>query len=147
MDSLLRVSLDIHKNGNAVLAVAGELDMASGPRLLTWVRELPPTPRKRTFVDLTRLRFCDAAGVRTLLTVSQELDSHGTPRTTFIAPSKASVRKILAITGVATYVPFHTSTEVAILGDADPPWPFRERPFRSGPEPDETRSDGTGPAT
>lgn len=140
MNSLLHVFLDINRNGDAVLSVEGELDIASGSQLQQWVHSLPKNPHKRYLIDLTRLRFCDATGVRALLAIYRELSGQ-TSEVAFISPRKNSVQKILTIAGVVDHVPFHTSTDAAVQGTQE-----SSRPLRSLPDVGPPGSNGKHPA-
>ena len=45
------------------VALGGELDMATAPRLQETIKDLLAADRPRILVDLGRLAFCDSAGL------------------------------------------------------------------------------------
>lgn len=123
MDALLQVSTRERDDNESLIVIEGELDIASASELLQHIYALPRTRAQRIVVNLTQLRFCDAAGARALLAVHRELTGRAND-VVFIAPKKNTVKKILQITGVAHYVPIHASvdtTDHAELADTGKP--------------------------
>ncbi len=56
-----------HRGDVVVLRLTGELDMASAPDLLTRIDGLIAAGDHRVLVDLTRLSFCDSAGLNAFI--------------------------------------------------------------------------------
>jgi anti-anti-sigma factor len=63
---LLRITGYEHEDGT-VVAVAGELDLASGPLLADHLAKLASGLWARVVLDLAHLDFCDCAGLSVLL--------------------------------------------------------------------------------
>jgi anti-anti-sigma factor len=59
----------VHEDGSLVLALKGELDMASAPVLRRVVSELLSPHLKAVTLDLTQLTFVDVVGLRALVQV------------------------------------------------------------------------------
>jgi anti-anti-sigma factor len=79
MDDYLRLATYPDRNGRRVrLAVSGELDCQTAPRLRTSVTETLDRRRlERLQLDLSNLTFIDAAGVRCLLECEREASRAG----------------------------------------------------------------------
>ena len=70
-------SLDEHmESGVRVIAVAGELDIATAPRLCARLDATRTGRRPRLLVDLTDVDFCDSTGLRALLGAASEVRAH-----------------------------------------------------------------------
>jgi anti-sigma B factor antagonist len=94
----LRITGYDHENG-AVVAAAGELDVASGPLLADHLAELAARLRARVVLDLAHLDFCDCAGLSVLLRAHRRFaEDGGWLRLTAPRPT---IRKTLRITGLA----------------------------------------------
>ena len=63
--------------GVRVLAVAGELDIATAPELCARLDASRSFRRPRLLVDLTDVDFCDSTGLRALLGAASEVRAHG----------------------------------------------------------------------
>jgi anti-sigma B factor antagonist len=61
------------EDGNAVLRVTGDLDLASASRLRTTAAELISAHLHRLTIDLTDLTFADLSGLRALVAVGDDL--------------------------------------------------------------------------
>jgi anti-anti-sigma factor len=114
MDPLFSVVARVRADGAIDVRVTGELDILSAPELPQRVRALSATPPAgRTLwavIDLTRLLFCDASGVRGLLAAIQELADRGAV-VEMIAPASETVRRVLAITEVDRHVAAYGPTD------------------------------------
>src|SRR5947209_6805099 len=89
---------ETHADGWLCLAVAGELDLATVPRLETRLRELHAENRA-VRVDLSGLLFMDSAGLHLFLHAVEHARSSGWP---FEVQRDLSpqVRRLLALMGV-----------------------------------------------
>jgi anti-sigma B factor antagonist len=63
--------------GAMVIALDGDLDMSSAPRLQSTARELVAQGDVRLIVDASGLRHCGPHGVRTLVEVRRMAQEHG----------------------------------------------------------------------
>jgi anti-anti-sigma factor len=65
------------EGGEHILALAGELDMATAPELEATVVELCSDGAKELVLDLRGLRFMDSQGLRVLLATRELCEGHG----------------------------------------------------------------------
>lgn len=73
----MELSIDVQREGDdAVVRLAGELDINTSPDLQDALAELTGAPR-RVAVDLADLEFIDSTGLAALLGAHQELGKHG----------------------------------------------------------------------
>jgi anti-anti-sigma factor len=92
-------SLEIEEtthDGVPVLAVAGELDLASAPDLC---RRLTAHRGERFVLDLSHLMFCDSSGLRALLGEAHECRIMG-GRSVLVIPPRGQVRSLVEMTGL-----------------------------------------------
>ncbi len=91
-----------HPGERTVVAVAGELDIATADQLLAAMHE--HLPRGPVLLDLRGLRFIDSSGVRALSRLIRDAGAHGW--TLGVGPSlSANVRQVLELTGLITVLP------------------------------------------
>jgi anti-anti-sigma factor len=92
-----RLSIDVRQDGEArvVIAVAGEVDMATAPQL---GEVLGTQTGVDLVVDLSRVPFLDSSGLSVL--VRTRADLAGTGRTLRVIGEQDNVRKILEVTGL-----------------------------------------------
>ena len=81
-----------------LVAVAGELDVATSPRLRRRLDEAVDAGARDLRVDLTGVGFMDSSGLGALMAVQHRLQEHAGSIT--IVGAAAPVRKILEITGL-----------------------------------------------
>lgn len=86
------------RNGNnsATVRLRGELDIASAGAAQRAVEQLD-AGIQQIVLDLSHITFCDAAGVRFLLTAQEQARTTG--RDLVVRHPSRSVRRVLAITG------------------------------------------------
>lgn len=73
----MELSIDVQREGDdALVRVAGELDISTSPDLQDALAELTGSPR-RVVVDLSDLEFCDSTGLAALLGAHKALDEVG----------------------------------------------------------------------
>ena len=96
--------------GVRVLAVAGELDIATAPDLCARLDATRSTRRPRLLVDLTDVDFCDSTGLRALLGAASEVRAHG-GRFAIVCPSTGEVARLLEIVGASEWMAIHTDPE------------------------------------
>lgn len=107
--------------GNWVIAVSGELDLAAVSQLraeLEWAEDA----RRCVVLDLRGVTFIDSTALRAIL--DADAASRNTPRRLVIDPSTA-VRKLIALAGAGQ--------ELGIVGEADVKLPVRSLRVLSAP--------------
>jgi anti-sigma B factor antagonist len=73
----VELSIDVQREGDdALVRVAGELDISTSPDLQDALAELTDAPR-RVVVDLSDLEFCDSTGLAALLGAHKALGEAG----------------------------------------------------------------------
>jgi anti-sigma B factor antagonist len=96
--------------GVRVLAVAGELDIASAPELCARLDATRSSRRPRLLVDLTDVDFCDSTGLRALLGAASEVRAHG-GRFAIVCPPTGDVARLLGIVGAGEWMTIHSDPE------------------------------------
>lgn len=82
-----------------VLAVAGELDLATAPGLRERVREMAPDGPLRVALDLTGVGFVDSSGLGAIVASLKHVRELG-GELVLIAPDASPVAKLLSLTGL-----------------------------------------------
>ena len=95
MPERLTITTTIDDRGKVVVAVAGEVDLATAPQLAACL--LDRTDRD-VVVDLSRVTFLDSSGLSALVAGNQALRANGHVLRTF--GEQDNVRRILEITGL-----------------------------------------------
>ena len=94
------------ESGVKVIAVAGELDIASAPRLCARLDAKRTGRRPRLLVDLTEVDFCDSTGLRALLGAASEVRAHG-GRFAIACQLDGDVARLLEVVGAAEWMAIH----------------------------------------
>lgn len=110
----LTVSTELHGEV-AVIAVAGELDMATAPTLLNEVGRLVDAGRNCLVLDLTDVSFCDSTGLSIFVRARNRFAATG-GEVRLAAPRRA-VRRLLEVSGLIGVLPTYP-TVVDALGSA-----------------------------
>jgi anti-anti-sigma factor len=92
------LSSRISPAGEAVVAVGGELDIATAGVAVSYVRQVVDRHRGPVMVDLAALVFCDASGLSALLRMARYAKQ--TDRPFRLASPSPSLVKIMRITGL-----------------------------------------------
>jgi anti-anti-sigma factor len=108
----LKLNHRISPAGEAVVDLAGELDMATAEKAVSYVRCVINRHRGPLTVDLGRLTFCDAQGLAALVRMASYAEQRNCSFE-LVAPSPSLV-KIMRITGLnhrflAPQAPTHAS--------------------------------------
>jgi anti-anti-sigma factor len=88
---------DLHEGG-ALVAIAGELDVATAERTVRYISDVIDRHHGPVSVDLSDLAFCDACGLGAMLKVAAHAERSGR-RIEFTRPRRSLI-KIMRITGV-----------------------------------------------
>ncbi len=96
--------------GVHVLAVAGELDIATAPELCARLDASRSSRQPRLLVDLTDVDFCDSTGLRALLGAASEVRAHG-GRFAIVCPPTGDVARLLAIVGAGEWMAIHADPD------------------------------------
>jgi anti-sigma B factor antagonist len=94
------------QGGVRVIAVTGELDIATAPRLCARLDATRAGRRPRLLVDLTAVDFCDSTGLRALLGAASEVRAHG-GRFAIVCPPTGDVARLLEIVGAEEWMAVH----------------------------------------
>ncbi len=94
------------EGGVKVIAVAGELDIATAPTLCARLDATRSGRRPRLLVDLSAVDFCDSTGLRALLGAASEVRAHG-GRFAVVCPPSGDVARLLEIVGAGEWMGIH----------------------------------------
>jgi anti-sigma B factor antagonist len=94
------------EGGVSVIAVSGELDIASAPQLCARLDASRARRQPRLLVDLTSVDFCDSTGLRALLGAASEVRAHG-GRFAIVCPPGGDVARLLEVVGAAEWMAIH----------------------------------------
>jgi anti-anti-sigma factor len=97
-DDLIRLGYHIGPDGLVVVAIGGDLDLATVDRTVRYVSDIIDRHDGLISADLSGLAFCDACGLGALIRIARHAEQAGR-RLEFIKPSR-SVARIMRITGV-----------------------------------------------
>ncbi|MFK3981651.1 STAS domain-containing protein [Micromonospora sp. NPDC050397] len=101
-----------------VVAVAGELDMATAPQLQDEITDLLDRGNTRLVFDLTELTFCDSTGLSVFVRAKNSSDEAG--GVVRLAAPQRGVLRILEVSGLVEVLQTHPSVEQAIEADQTP---------------------------
>ena len=96
--------------GVRVIAVAGELDIATAPELCARLDDRRAGGHPRLLVDLTGVDFCDSTGLRALLGAAAEVRAHG-GRFAIVCPPAGDVARLLDIVGASEWMAIHADSD------------------------------------
>ena len=82
-----------------VLAVVGELDLATAPGLRERVREMTPGGPLKVALDLTEVGFVDSSGLGAIVACLKHARELG-GELVLVAPDASPVAKLLSLTGL-----------------------------------------------
>jgi anti-sigma B factor antagonist len=97
-DVPIQLSCQLAADGHAVIAVRGDLDLATADRVVGYVTDVIDRHDGPVSADLGGVAFCDACGLGALVRIAAYADRAGR-RLEMTRPSQALV-KIMRITGV-----------------------------------------------
>lgn len=108
----LKVATQSHA-GQAVMAVAGEIDLYTAPRLQAEFTRLLESEPDRVVIDMSGVEFCDSTGMNVLLSALKRLRERG--GTLEVAAPRPAVRKILQVTGLDSVFTVHEAVPDDLL--------------------------------
>jgi anti-sigma B factor antagonist len=91
-----------HVGRQAIMALSGELDLVSAPRLRNAIASLHGEAVDDVVVDLAGLTYIDSVGIGLLVASRRRLDAEG--RTFSVRNPAPQVRRLLEITGLVEYL-------------------------------------------
>jgi anti-sigma B factor antagonist len=96
-----------------VIALRGELDLATAPRLCVRIDAARRAGFRRLLLDLTTAEFCDSAGLRALIGCDRELAAHGS-RMAVAAFDDGAVGRLFALAGANELLEIHPDCDTAL---------------------------------
>jgi anti-sigma B factor antagonist len=98
--------------GVPVVTAPGEIDLVNAPKLHLALLEAAAYGSETLVADMTRTRFCDSAGLHTLVAAHQRAQAEDGELLLVI--TSAAVLRVLAITGVDRMIANFTSLDDAL---------------------------------
>lgn len=86
----------------AFVAVTGEIDSATSPRLAAAIDRAMAVNTRRIEIDASGVTFIDSAGLRVLVAAQRAAEDEGR-RVVIVSPS-VTTERLLAITGLTEYL-------------------------------------------
>ncbi len=94
----LELSCQTGVEGNQVISVTGELDIATAEKAYSYISEVIDSWPAPVSVDLSGLTFCDASGLGVLAKIARHARQAG--RQLMLTSARPSLLKIMRITGL-----------------------------------------------
>lgn len=108
----LKVSTRSHA-GHALVAIAGEIDLYTAPRLQSEFTRLLQDGPSRVVIDMSSVEFCDSTGMNVLLSALKRVKEQGGQLD--VAAPRPAVRKILQVTGLDSVFTVHETVPEEFL--------------------------------
>jgi len=99
--------------GVHVVAMLGELDLATAPRLAFRIDAARRAGARRLVVDLTAAEFCDSTGLRALVGCRREVVAGG-GRMALAVLAESAVARMFALAGAHELMPVYDGLEPAL---------------------------------
>jgi len=100
--------------GHTVLAVGGELDIATTAALRVEIIKILTATVNPVIIDLSGVSFCDASGLALLVGAQRRAERAG--RSVVLAAPRPNVLKLLHVTGLDRAFTVHPTLAAAQLG-------------------------------
>ncbi len=113
MQSQFRVDVRSER-GATVIAVSGELDLASSPMLEERLEEVFGSDASLVILDLRKLDFMDSTGLSVLIKAHQTAEQ--AERQLYLVKGPPQVQRLLSLTGVGERLSVVETTEDALPG-------------------------------
>jgi anti-anti-sigma factor len=105
--------VEVHdENQGAVIAVSGELDLASSPRLEEELDRVTDSDAEAVVIDLRMLEFMDSTGLSVLIRAHRRAEEQG--KAFALVRGSQQVQRLLGLTGVADRMRLVDSPEEAL---------------------------------
>lgn len=108
---------DTERNGRTVLAVRGEVDVYTAPRLRERLVELVAAGSRDVVVDLEGVEFLDSTGLGVLVGGLKRLRSHDGDLS--LVCTQPRILKVFEITGLTKVFAIHPSVDAATGSPAE----------------------------
>ena len=103
--------IDTHPHGAwQVVAVKGELDLATAPQLRDAILQLSVGGQHRVIADMTEVGFVDSSGLGVLVGSLKHLRELG-GELALVAPESSPLSRLLDLTGLDRSMPAHPSVD------------------------------------
>ncbi len=110
------LGLEVLERGDAsVLAVSGEVDVATVPRLREKLHSLVAEGSPRIVVDLERVDFLDSTGLGVLVGALKRVRANGGELA--LVCTSARIRKVFEVTGLTKVFSLYDTVDEAVAGD------------------------------
>jgi anti-sigma B factor antagonist len=107
--------VEVNRQGRAaVIAVTGELDLATGPQLEAELLDISASDTELVVVDLRNLEFMDSTGLSIIVRAHQRLTGEGCELG--LVRGSPQVQRLLDLTGVADRIALVTQPEELLNG-------------------------------
>jgi anti-sigma B factor antagonist len=100
----------LRRGDEVVLALAGELDLATVDRLKAALAEVELSRSPRLVIDLSALSFLDSTGLATFVALQKRCDENGRPALE-IRPGPPAVQRLFKLVGAAERLPFREASQ------------------------------------
>lgn len=104
-------------NGVPVLTAPAEIDITTAERLREVLLQATSRRYPMVVVDMTGTRFCDSAGLHTLLAAHKRVMTEG-DELRLVIPADGAVRRVLTVTGLDRLMPCFPSLQEALAETA-----------------------------
>jgi anti-sigma B factor antagonist len=100
-------------DGVHVIAMRGELDLATAPRLAVRIDRARASGARRLLVDLTTADFCDSTGLRALIGCRREIVAGG-GRMVVAVLEDSAIGRTFSLAGAHELLPVYDHVEAAL---------------------------------
>ena len=117
--SVFRMSLTVRteqRNDLVVVAVGGELDMATAPQLQDEITDQLDRGHTRLVFDLTDVSFCDSTGLSVFVRAKNSCDEAG--GVVRLAAPQRGVLRILQVSGLVEVLQTYPTVDEAVTAEA-----------------------------
>ncbi|MBO2448638.1 STAS domain-containing protein [Actinomadura barringtoniae] len=109
----LRIDHRVLLNRVTLIAIAGEIDIATAPQLRAYCeRHARPDRGRHLVLDLTEVTFLDSSGVKILVDAHLAAEQHGT--TVRVAAPSPLVTRVFDVLRLGDHIPVHTTVRQAL---------------------------------